>query len=172
MTPESGTPEAGRAERDVVVTALPAPHVYGNVVINGTFLAGGTVVLMQRFSAAEALALIGEHRAVATTSTQPRSSGCWPGIPLSLVGVGPVPDPVKGELPCAYVVPRPGARVTEAELIDFTHDQLAAYKRPRRVVFLSSLPATSSGKIMRRKLAEAAAGQAQSLRPPPSGPGP
>jgi len=83
MTPESGTPEAGRTERDVVVTALPAPHVYGNVVINGTFMAGGTVVLMQRFSAAEALALIGKHRAVATTSTRPRSSGCWPGIPLS-----------------------------------------------------------------------------------------
>src|SRR5258708_7932357 len=25
---------------------------------------------------------------------------------VALVGVGPVPDPVKGELPCAYVVPR------------------------------------------------------------------
>jgi long-chain acyl-CoA synthetase len=53
----------GRSERDVVVTALPAPHVYGNVAINGTFLAGGTVVLMERFNAAEALALAGEHRA-------------------------------------------------------------------------------------------------------------
>ena len=52
-----------RSERDVVVTALPAPHVYGNVAINGTFLAGGTVVLMERFSAAEALALIAERRA-------------------------------------------------------------------------------------------------------------
>ena len=29
----------GRTRDDVVVTALPAPHVYGNVVINGTFLA-------------------------------------------------------------------------------------------------------------------------------------
>ena len=53
----------GRNDRDVVVTALPAPHVYGNVAINGTFLAGGTVVLMERFNAPEALALIGEHRA-------------------------------------------------------------------------------------------------------------
>ena len=42
----------GRSDRDVVVTALPAPHVYGNVAINGTFLAGGTVVLMARFDAA------------------------------------------------------------------------------------------------------------------------
>jgi long-chain acyl-CoA synthetase len=53
----------GRDERDVVVTALPAPHVYGNVAINGTFLAGGTVVLMERFNAAEALSLVDEHRA-------------------------------------------------------------------------------------------------------------
>ncbi len=53
----------GRSERDVVVTALPAPHVYGNVAINGTFLAGGTVVLMERFGAAEALALIDRERA-------------------------------------------------------------------------------------------------------------
>jgi long-chain acyl-CoA synthetase len=42
-----------------------------------------------------------------------------------------------------------------AELIDYTHDRLAAYKRPREVVFLASLPATSTGKIMRRKLADA-----------------
>lgn len=90
---------------------------------------------------------------------------------VALIGVGPVPDPVKGELPCAYVVPRQGAQVTGGELIDFTRGQLAAYKRPRRVVFLSSLPATSSGKIMRRKLAEAAAEQVQSFRPPPPGPG-
>ena len=34
-----------RTSADIVVTALPAPHVYGNVVINGTFMAGGTVVL-------------------------------------------------------------------------------------------------------------------------------
>jgi len=52
-----------RTERDVVVTALPAPHVYGNVVINSIFMAGGTVVLMSRFDAGDALGLIAEHRA-------------------------------------------------------------------------------------------------------------
>jgi long-chain acyl-CoA synthetase len=52
-----------RTEDDVVVTALPAPHVYGNVVINSIFMAGGTVVLMERFDPADALALIGVHRA-------------------------------------------------------------------------------------------------------------
>jgi long-chain acyl-CoA synthetase len=48
---------------DIVVTALPAPHVYGNVVINSLFMAGGTVVLMERFDPADALALITENRA-------------------------------------------------------------------------------------------------------------
>lgn len=52
-----------RSAEDTVVTALPAPHVYGNVVINGMFLVGGTVVLMGRFDAARALDLIAEHHA-------------------------------------------------------------------------------------------------------------
>jgi long-chain acyl-CoA synthetase len=52
-----------RTERDVVVTALPAPHVYGNVVINSIFMAGGTVVLMERFDPEAALERIARHRA-------------------------------------------------------------------------------------------------------------
>jgi long-chain acyl-CoA synthetase len=52
-----------RTERDVVVTALPAPHVYGNVVINSLFMAGGTVVLMERFDPEGALERIARHRA-------------------------------------------------------------------------------------------------------------
>jgi long-chain acyl-CoA synthetase len=306
----------GRSERDVVVTALPAPHVYGNVVINGTFLAGGTVVLMERFVPAQALRLIGEHRATLfegvpamyammltdpaldaadlssltrctvggqtmPTSTierwQERSGAAlielWgmteisglgtthalysppvlgsigvslPGIEVrvadlddssrdarrgepgelmvrgpivmlryhgnpeataeaiepdgwlhtgdvatmdesghlfvvdrrkdmiitggynvypaeiervlaahpavAMVAAGPVPDPVKGELACAYVVLADGANATEEELIAFAGERLAAYKRPRMVQFVATLPATSTGKIMRREL--------------------
>jgi long-chain acyl-CoA synthetase len=52
-----------RTSRDVVVTALPGAHVYGNVVINGAFLAGGTVVLMERFDAGATLSLIAEYGA-------------------------------------------------------------------------------------------------------------
>ena len=75
---------------------------------------------------------------------------------VALVAVGPIKDELKGELACAYVVVKDGAEVTADELIDFTRDQLAAYKRPRRVVFVASLPATSTGKTVRRKLAESA----------------
>ncbi len=306
----------GRCEADVVVTALPAPHVYGNVAINSTFLAGGTVVLMDRFEPGRALALIAEHRATmfegvpamyammlahddiadadlasltrctvggqtiarptvqewekrsgsplielwgmtelsglgtthwAHQPTRPGSIGvALPGIelrvasledysrdaptgepgelvargPLVMLGyfgndgataeaidgdgwlhtgdiaradsdgyyyivdrrkdliitagyniypaeiervlaghpavamaaVGPVADQIKGELARAYVVLRPGAQVTEPELIDHCRGHLAAYKLPRSVRFVDVLPQTSTGKIMRRRL--------------------
>jgi long-chain acyl-CoA synthetase len=309
----------GRREDDVVVTALPAPHVYGNVVINGTFLAGGTVVLMERFAPGEALRLIGEHRAtlfegvpamyamlladpgladadlssltrctvggqtipLSTIERWQQRSGAplielWgmtevaglgttharyappvpgsigvalPGIELriadlsdvrrdapagepgelmvrgpivmlgyhgnpaataetiepdgwlhtgdvatmdrtghvfvvdrrkdmiitggynvypaeiervlaahpavAMVAAGPVPDDVRGELACAYVVRAAGADPTEDELIAYAGEHLAAYKRPRLVRFVDTLPATSTGKIMRRELIKA-----------------
>ncbi|HVL84874.1 MAG TPA: AMP-binding protein [Mycobacteriales bacterium] len=306
----------GRTAADVVVTALPAPHVYGNVVINSIFMVGGTVVLMERFAPAEALTLIAEHRAtmfegvpamyatmladpslpgtdlssltrctvggqtmpVSTMQRWQERSGAplielWgmteiaglgtthalhappvlgsigvslPGLqvriadladvtrdapygepgelmvrgPLVMLGyhnrpeataetiepdgwlhtgdiatmsdtghvfvvdrrkdminsagynvypaeiervlaahpavamvaAGPVPDPVKGELACAYVVLAPGATATDEELIEFAGRSLAAYKRPRLVRFVDDLPKTSTGKIMRREL--------------------
>jgi long-chain acyl-CoA synthetase len=48
---------------DTAVSALPCSHVYGNIIMNGTFLTGGTLVLMPRFDAERALGLIAEHRA-------------------------------------------------------------------------------------------------------------
>jgi long-chain acyl-CoA synthetase len=306
-----------RTERDVVVTALPAPHVYGNVAINSTFMAGGTVVLMERFVAREALELIEKHSAtmfegvpamyaamladpslegvdlssltrcsvggqtipVPTIERWQSRSGApllelWgmtevsgfgtmhalyaPRVPgsigvsvpgaelrvasltdvnrdaepgeqgelmirgpivmlgyhgnpkataeaiepdgwlhtgdialkenghffvvdrlkdliitggynvypaeiervlaghpaVAMVAVGSVPDEIKGELACAYVVRVTGTEPSEEELIAFAGQQLAAYKRPRSVRFVDDLPKTSSGKIMRRKLAE------------------
>ncbi|MDX2937736.1 class I adenylate-forming enzyme family protein [Streptomyces ipomoeae] len=306
----------GRTSHDVVVTALPAPHVYGNVVINSTFVSGGVVVLMERFDPGQALRLIEEHRAtmfegvpamyammladpqlaktdltslerctvggqtmpVATIERWESVSGArlielWgmtelsglglthalhappcpgsagvslpgvevrvadlddaksdaaPGRPgelmirgpivmlgyhgdpaataeavepdgwlhtgdiatraedghvfivdrrkdmiitggynvypaelervlsehpdVAVVAVGPVPDEVKGELACAYVVPRAGGAVTAEELMAYAGERLAAYKRPRIIRFVDTLPVTSSGKIMRREL--------------------
>jgi len=52
-----------KSELDTVVTALPCPHVYGNVVFNGALMYGMTLVLHPRFDAAEVLASIETHRA-------------------------------------------------------------------------------------------------------------
>ncbi|MFJ9380743.1 class I adenylate-forming enzyme family protein [Streptomyces sp. NPDC101455] len=308
----------GRNSGDTMVTALPAPHVYGNVAINSTFLSGGTVVLMERFSPGAALDLVEKHQAtlfegvpamysmmlahdrlastdltsltrstvggqtialstierwqgasgaplielwgmtelsglgtthalgaapcpgsigVALPGTEVRvgdlndSSRTAPaGTPgellvrgplvmlgyhgqdqataetvdkdgwlhtgdiaysdesghffivdrrkdmiitagynvypaeiervlaahpdVAMVAVGPVPDEVKGETARAYVVPTAEATATAEQLIEYCRTRLAPYKVPRSVQFSASLPQTSTGKIMRRRLAE------------------
>jgi fatty-acyl-CoA synthase len=58
------------------------------------------------------------------------------------------PDPKWGESPCAFVEPRPGSRVTEAELVEHCRSQLAHFKAPRKVVF-GPLPRTSTGKVQK-----------------------
>jgi long-chain acyl-CoA synthetase len=73
---------------------------------------------------------------------------------VALVAVGREPDEVKGEIAVAHVVLREGAETTSVDILEFCADRLAAYKRPRRVHFRSSLPTTSSGKIMRRSLSD------------------
>ena len=77
-----------RTERDVMLNALPLPHVYGNIVMNGTFMVGATLVLMERFDAAQALAGIQRHRAtvfdgVPTMYMMMLADPSWPGTDLS-----------------------------------------------------------------------------------------
>ena len=52
-----------RTPQDTVVTALPCPHVYGNVVMNASLFYGMTLVLLPSFDPAEVMATIEEHRA-------------------------------------------------------------------------------------------------------------
>ena len=66
------------------------------------------------------------------------------------------PDPVKGEIPKACIVLKPGARAAEAEIKEFCRQSLAAYKVPRLVEFMASLPKTATGKIRKGELAATA----------------
>ncbi len=54
----------------------------------------------------------------------------------------------------AFVVLKPGAVVTDAELKAFVKDRLAPYKYPRQIEFVADLPKTATGKIQRFKLRE------------------
>ncbi len=65
------------------------------------------------------------------------------------------PDERWGESPCAFVTLREGASATEAELIEHCRGELARFKVPRSVVF-GPLPKTSTGKIQKFALREAA----------------
>jgi 3-(methylthio)propionyl---CoA ligase len=58
------------------------------------------------------------------------------------------PDGKWGETPCAFVEVKPGAKVTERELIEHCRAYLARFKAPRAVVF-GALPKTSTGKIQK-----------------------
>jgi fatty-acyl-CoA synthase len=65
------------------------------------------------------------------------------------------PDTKWGETPCAFVETRPGATVTEEELIAWCKEKLARFKCPRHIVFVD-LPKTSTGKIQKFRLREMA----------------
>ena len=52
----------------------------------------------------------------------------------------------------AFVVLKPGAHATDAELKAFVKDKLAPYKYPRQIEFVTDLPKTATGKIQRFKL--------------------
>jgi fatty-acyl-CoA synthase len=65
------------------------------------------------------------------------------------VAVVGVPHEKWGESPNAFVVMRPGASATEAELRDFARGTLAHFKVPSAFKFVTELPKTATGKIQK-----------------------
>jgi fatty-acyl-CoA synthase len=63
------------------------------------------------------------------------------------------PDAHAGELPVAYVQPRPGATVSEAELLEFLRHEVAERAAlPKHVRVVNRMPLTSVGKIFKPEL--------------------
>jgi long-chain acyl-CoA synthetase len=71
---------------------------------------------------------------------------------IAEVGVLGLPDNLRGEVVKAWVVLRPGQTVTAAELKIFSRERLAPYKVPAKYEFVTSLPKTEIGKVLRRVL--------------------
>jgi long-chain acyl-CoA synthetase len=71
---------------------------------------------------------------------------------VALAAVIGVPDEVKGELAKAYIVLKEGKSASEREIIDYVRANIAKYKAPRMVEFVSSLPQGPTGKILKREL--------------------
>jgi acyl-CoA synthetase (AMP-forming)/AMP-acid ligase II len=63
-----------------------------------------------------------------------------------------VPDEEWGERVTGVVTTRPGAQVTEADLIKFSRERLAGYKAPKSIKFIDQLPLNSIGKVLKREL--------------------
>ena len=71
------------------------------------------------------------------------------------VAVVGAPDARWGETPVAVVVPEPGTTVDLEELRSFASARLARYKLPTRLVVVDELPRSSTGKVLRYRVAEA-----------------
>ncbi len=63
-----------------------------------------------------------------------------------------VPDVEWGEVVKAIVVPRPGARLTPDDIIQYTKGRLASYKAPAYVAFTDELPRNPMGKVLKTEL--------------------
>jgi len=70
------------------------------------------------------------------------------------VGVVGLPDKMRGEIPKAFVVLRSDHSVTPSELKAFCRDRLVHYKVPAKYEFVTELPKTQVGKVLRRVLRE------------------
>ena len=73
---------------------------------------------------------------------------------VHLCAVVGIPDERWGDVGVAYVVLKPGAKITEPELISFLQEHLARFKVPKSVIFKDQLPMSSMGKILKRELRE------------------
>jgi long-chain acyl-CoA synthetase len=71
----------------------------------------------------------------------------FPGVQETIVFA--IPDPKRGQVLGAAVVPRQNAEVTERDLLAFLRANLANFKVPDKIVLRESLPRTSSGKAIR-----------------------
>jgi fatty-acyl-CoA synthase len=83
---------------------------------------------------------------------------------LQAVVVG-TPQPLLGEVPRAFVVPRPGSSLTSAGLLRFARQHIANYKLPYGIHLVPELPMLASGKPDRAALARSLSEENSSWNP-------
>ncbi len=74
-------------------------------------------------------------------------------LDVQVVGI---PDEKYGEVVGAFIIRREGADITAEDVVDFTRNRIAPYKKPRHVFFVDGFPLTASGKIQKYRLREMA----------------
>ena len=67
-----------------------------------------------------------------------------------------LPDDEAGEIPAGYVVLRPGAAASPADIMRFVAGEVAHYKQIRRLEVIDAIPKSAAGKILRRVLRDSA----------------
>jgi acetyl-CoA synthetase len=74
---------------------------------------------------------------------------------VALVGVIGVPDPIRGEIVKAFILPKEGVlpdQALEVSIKEHVKKRLEAHAYPREVVFLREMPQTKTGKILKQEL--------------------
>jgi len=85
-----------------------------------------------------------------------------PGVAhAAVVGIA---DSIKGTIPVAFVVPKPGAALDEKAVRDYALANGPAYAHPRRVWIVEELPLAGTHKIDRRQLVNQALSRLSSSR--------
>lgn len=69
-------------------------------------------------------------------------------------GVVGVTHRIKGEIPIAFIVLKPGQKCTKSELSDFLKRKTVMYNHTQEIIFVDEIPRNASGKVMRRTLKE------------------
>ncbi|MBV1700283.1 MAG: long-chain fatty acid--CoA ligase [Hyphomicrobiales bacterium] len=64
------------------------------------------------------------------------------------------PDPRRGETVKAFIVRKPGSTASVEDIIGWCQQQMATYKTPRLVEFVTTLPKSGTGKVQWRALQE------------------
>lgn len=71
---------------------------------------------------------------------------------VAQVAVVGMPDERMGEVSAAFVVRTTSSQLQEADLIDWSRQEMANYKAPRKVIFMEALPLNASGKVLKTEL--------------------
>ena len=71
---------------------------------------------------------------------------------VELAAVIGAPDEKSGEAVKAFIQLKPGETANEEEMLQFSKENMAGYKRPKQVEFRESLPVSNVGKVLRRVL--------------------
>ncbi|MED6144413.1 hypothetical protein PIB30_015417 [Stylosanthes scabra] len=68
------------------------------------------------------------------------------------VAVTAAMDEAAGEIPVAFVVRKVGSMISAKQIMDYVAEQVAPYKKVRKVIFIERIPRSPTGKILRRQL--------------------
>jgi len=65
-----------------------------------------------------------------------------------------VPDRVRGEVVCAYVVMKEDTTLDKKKLMAYLQENLSSYKLPKEIIQIESMPKNATGKIMKKMFRE------------------